>query len=364
MTSSVAVESDDFGLWEPTTSRDEQLPNRGATWKKKAKRIRPFCFIFFHVFHDFHGVFHGAHMWCLTATKIWPTTGNITAWQENETWFDKRKLWRLETKHYVFHCFPNKTQRWCFAHTKQTKRSLWSQQWLICSLWQKLWMKCKSSLTLNSSSNAVRCRCRVVAHFSAFPWWRVQHSPTLLSTMLDIFWNSLKYILKTQFLIQKRVFFFSFSYFWFCDLACRARFGILGCEASTAIQVTTKKHAHTFSSLATSWFPTCWKTSRKTLFIHVDTCLYHTCSPCFCFWLQNQRKTERENSTKPLPRSEGHGRTSWRGHLGWPAPLQHTSKASFRLQEVISFFLMSYFLLDSLYVSFHVLEVFHFVIFC
>ena len=71
--------------------------------KKKAKRIRPFCFIFF---HDFHGVFHGAHMrrrvWRLTATKIWPTTGNITAWQENVTWFDKRKLWRLETKHYVF----------------------------------------------------------------------------------------------------------------------------------------------------------------------------------------------------------------------------------------------------------------------
>ena len=114
-------------------------------------------------------------------------------------------------------CFPNKTQRWCFAHTKQTKRSLWSQQWLICSLWQKLWMKCKSSLTLNSSSNAVRCRCRVVAHFSAFPWWRFQHSPTLLSTMLDIFWNILKLFWKHN-VWFKNVFFFFFFVFLFLIL--------------------------------------------------------------------------------------------------------------------------------------------------
>ena len=360
MTSSVAVESDDFGLWEPTTSRDEQLPNRGATWKKKAKRIRPFCFIFFHVFHDFHGVFHGAHMWCLTATKIWPTTGNITAWQENETWFDKRKLWRLETKHYVFPTkhnddvlhIPNKrnvhfdhNNGW-FVHFDKNFGWSANQVWLWIHLVMPLDVDAESLPTFQLFHDE---ESNIVQHF---------FQPCLIYFEIssNIFW-------KHNFWF-KNVFFFSFSYFWFCDLACRARFGILGCEASTAIQVTTKKHAHTFSSLATSWFPTCWKTSRKTLFIHVDTCLYHTCSPCFCFWLQNQRKTERENSTKPLPRSEGHGRTSWRGHLGWPAPLQHTSKASFRLQEVISFFLMSYFLLDSLYVSFHVLEVFHFVIFC
>ena len=89
------VRADDKSRWA--------TPKSWSHLKKKAKRIRPFCFIFF---HDFHGVFHGAHMrrrvWRLTATKIWPTTGNITAWQENVTWFDKRKLWRLETKHYVF----------------------------------------------------------------------------------------------------------------------------------------------------------------------------------------------------------------------------------------------------------------------
>lgn len=114
-------------------------------------------------------------------------------------------------------CFPNKTQRWCFAHAKQTKRSLWSQQWLICSFWPKFWMKCKSSLTLNSSSNAVRCRCRVVAHFSAFPWWRVQHSPTLLSNMIyfEISWNI---YWKHNFWFKKSVFFLFFFVFLFLIL--------------------------------------------------------------------------------------------------------------------------------------------------
>lgn len=41
----IAVESDEFGLWEPTTNRDVQLPNRGATWRQ---RIPPFFCTNFH----------------------------------------------------------------------------------------------------------------------------------------------------------------------------------------------------------------------------------------------------------------------------------------------------------------------------
>lgn len=301
--------------------------------EKKSKANSTIFFMFFHVFHDFHGVlFHGAHMrrrvWCLTATKIWPTTGNITAWQENVTWFDKRKLWRLETKHYVFPTKHNDdvlhmlnkrnvhfdhNNGW-FVHFDQNFGWSANQVWLWIHLVMPLDVDAESLPTFQLFHDE---ESNIVQHF--FQTWYILK-------YLEIYIENTIFDSKKAFSFC----FFSFSCFWFCDLACWARFGILGCEASTAIQVTTKKH--TFLSLATSWFPTCWKTSRKTLFIHVDTCLYHTCSPCFCFWLQNQRKTERENSTKPLPRSEGHGRTSWRGHLGWPAPLQHTSKASFRLQ--------------------------------
>ncbi len=109
-------------------------------------------------------------------------------------WLDTRKPWGLETKHQNI-MFSPKTKHndewWCFAH-EQTKHSLWAQQWLVSSLWQKVSMKCRSSLTLNSSSNAVRCRCRVDAPFLAFPW--SLKSPTILSDLFDVFWYFLRYL--------------------------------------------------------------------------------------------------------------------------------------------------------------------------
>lgn len=297
MTSSAAVEADDFGLWEPTTSRDEQLPNRGATWKKKAKRIRPFCFIFF---HDFHGVFHGAHMrrrvWRLTATKIWPTTGNITAWQENVTWFDKRKLWRLETKHYVFPTKHNDdvlhmlnkrnvhfdhNNGW-FVHFDQNFGWSANQVWLWIHLVMPLDVDAESLPTFQLFHDE---ESNIVQHF--FQTWYILK-------YLEIYVENTMFDSKTCFLFV----FFSFSCFWFCDLACRARFGILGCEASTAIQVTTKKHAHTFSSLATSWFPRCSKIlSREKhclyMLIHVYTI------PVLLAFVSDYKIRERQKERTP-----------------------------------------------------------------
>lgn len=290
------------GSWRLWTVRADDK-SRWATpksWSHLKKKSKANSTILFHFLSWFPwSVSRSSH----AASRVAPDSHkDLTHHWQHHSLTRKRDMIRqektVEARNETL-CFPNKTQRWCFAHAKQTKRSLWSQQWLICSFWPKFSMKCKSSLTLNSSSNAVRCRCRVVAHFSAFPWWRVQHSPTLLSNMIyfEISWNI---FWKHNFWF-KNVFsfcFFSFSCFWFCDLACRARFGILGCEASTAIQVTTKKHAHTFSSLATSWFPRCSKIlSREKhclyMLIHVYTI------PVLLAFVSDYKIRERQKERTP-----------------------------------------------------------------
>ena len=133
-------------VWK--TQKKHEIKNRVC----EKKQIRQIC-------HVFHGVAHvflapDSHK---DLTDHWQHHSLETRKRDMIIWLDTRKPWRLETKHQNT-MFSPKTKHndewWCFAH-EQTKHSLWAQQWLVSSLWQKVWMKCRSSLTLNSSSPAV-----------------------------------------------------------------------------------------------------------------------------------------------------------------------------------------------------------------